>query len=279
MDHPFFTIMPPVQRPATAQETAGEADKLMSVTELAHQVGVSVRTIQYYDQMGLLSPNKKGPNNQRLYTEEEREQLYRILVLKYLGYPLKEIRAGAGPDTSASVSPYITDAMDKLEPEFLELFKRMATLRKLSAPASQGASWAALAHLIEAEQDNGPLYWQAMSIQDGGAPATEDNSSGTAMERAEVDSWHILFRRAMKLMQSGVPAESPQVRELARQYEAMGGAKRAREGVNLMITSMGSHGPMSEASFRPMIDSIMDYFGSAEGADEAAAEAGTEAEA
>ena len=272
------------------ESSAQAAQDLISVTELAHQVGVSVRTIQYYDQMGLLAPNSKGPNNQRLYSEEEREQLYRILVLKYLGYPLKEIRDGAGPAAPGDTQPHITEALDKLEPEFLKLFKRMSTLRKLAAPALRGASWATLAHVIEAEQDKGPLYWQAMSIQDGdvaGMPAPSgEGGEGTGvpasmMARTEVNSWHTLFRTALKLMQEGVPAGDERVRELSRQFEQMGGAARAHEGVNLMITTMGSHegsgmprdadapsdmsrgmppmGPMGEASLRPVIESVIAY--------------------
>lgn len=234
--------------------------ELMSVTELAHQVGVSVRTIQYYDQMGLLSPNKKGPNNQRLYTEDERERLYRILVLKYLGYPLKEIRAGAGPDESGEVKHYISEALDKLEPEFLELFKRMATLRKLATPADDGASWEQLAHVIETEQDKGPLYWQAMSIQDGEVASMEPASGRAAgMDRPEVNAWHGLVRACMELVQSGVPATDPRAQELAKQFMQMGGTARATEGVNLMVTSMGSHGMMPESSMRPAIDKVIAY--------------------
>ena len=56
----------------------------LTVGELARRVGVTVRTIQYYDQQGLLSPSAKGPQNQRLYTDDNVKDLYRILTLKYL---------------------------------------------------------------------------------------------------------------------------------------------------------------------------------------------------
>ncbi|MFR8009186.1 MAG: MerR family DNA-binding transcriptional regulator, partial [Gordonibacter urolithinfaciens] len=44
--------------------------RYLTVGELARRVGVTVRTIQYYDQQGLLSPSAKGPQNQRLYTDD-----------------------------------------------------------------------------------------------------------------------------------------------------------------------------------------------------------------
>ena len=54
----------------------------LTIGELARRVGVTVRTIQYYDQQGLLSPSAKGPQNQRLYTDDNVKDLYRILTLK-----------------------------------------------------------------------------------------------------------------------------------------------------------------------------------------------------
>ena len=63
-------------------------DDLMTVGELARRVGVTVRTIQYYDQKGLLHPSSKSEQNQRLYSAEDEERLYRILTLKFLGFSL-----------------------------------------------------------------------------------------------------------------------------------------------------------------------------------------------
>ena len=63
----------------------------MTVGELAEKAGVTVRTLQYYDQKGLLAPSVKGTRNQRLYTEKDLETLSRILTYKYMGSSLQEI--------------------------------------------------------------------------------------------------------------------------------------------------------------------------------------------
>ena len=55
----------------------------MTVGELAEKVGVTVRTIQYYDQENLLKPSAKGSRNQRLYTHKDEETLYKILCFKF----------------------------------------------------------------------------------------------------------------------------------------------------------------------------------------------------
>ena len=64
----------------------------MTIGELADKVGVTVRTIQYYDQENLLKPSAKGSRNQRLYTQKDAEKLYKILCFKFMGLSITEIR-------------------------------------------------------------------------------------------------------------------------------------------------------------------------------------------
>ena len=53
--------------------------------------GVSVRTLHHYDEIGLLSPQKKE-NGYRYYSEEDMTFLQMILFYKYLGFSLKKIK-------------------------------------------------------------------------------------------------------------------------------------------------------------------------------------------
>ncbi|MEF9877501.1 MAG: MerR family transcriptional regulator, partial [Gordonibacter sp.] len=104
--------------------------RYLTVGELARRVGVTVRTIQYYDQQGLLSPSAKGPQNQRLYTDANVKDLYRIMTLKYLGLSLAQIKSDAGLfDESCALQELASRQMDAIEDRFQQLFKRMTTLR------------------------------------------------------------------------------------------------------------------------------------------------------
>ena len=53
--------------------------------------GVSVRTLQHYDKIGLLSPKKKD-NGYRYYSEDDMSLLQMILYYKYLGFSLNDIK-------------------------------------------------------------------------------------------------------------------------------------------------------------------------------------------
>lgn len=67
-------------------------DKLLTVGELARKGGVTIRTLQYYDKIGLLVPNEYSEGGRRLYSMRDIIRLQQIVFLKSLGFSLEEIR-------------------------------------------------------------------------------------------------------------------------------------------------------------------------------------------
>ncbi|MET9328146.1 MerR family transcriptional regulator [Tsukamurella sp. NPDC003166] len=61
------------------------------IGDLAERTGVTVRTLRYYDQTGLLIPDGQTRGGHRVYGVENIERLYRILALRRLGFRLAEI--------------------------------------------------------------------------------------------------------------------------------------------------------------------------------------------
>src|SRR5215210_2197998 len=62
------------------------------VGELARRTGLSVRTLHYYDEIGLLSPSRRTGSGHRLYTTGDVVRLQQIKSLRYLGFSLEEVR-------------------------------------------------------------------------------------------------------------------------------------------------------------------------------------------
>jgi DNA-binding transcriptional MerR regulator len=63
-----------------------------TVQKLANISGVSVRTLHYYDEIGLLSPSYVKRNGYRFYDEKELLRLQQIMFFKELDFPLSEIK-------------------------------------------------------------------------------------------------------------------------------------------------------------------------------------------
>lgn len=66
--------------------------RLMTVNEVVKIAGVSKRTLQYYDSIGLLPAQKRSENGYRLFGEKSIETLKTISHYKSMGFELKEIK-------------------------------------------------------------------------------------------------------------------------------------------------------------------------------------------
>lgn len=71
-------------------EAGGHESALYSVSQLARQLGVTARTIRFYEDKGLVNPNRAGTT--RVYTARDRARLMLILRGKRLGFSLREIK-------------------------------------------------------------------------------------------------------------------------------------------------------------------------------------------
>lgn len=66
---------------------------MMTVHEVSRLAGVSIRTLQYYDKIGLLHPTGYTDAGYRLYDDTDLERLQHILLFRELEFPLKDIKA------------------------------------------------------------------------------------------------------------------------------------------------------------------------------------------
>ncbi|WP_445501314.1 MerR family transcriptional regulator [Microvirga sp. G4-2] len=78
----------------------GDGTKSFSIGDLAREFGVTLRTLRFYEDRGLLSPRRDG--TVRIYDARDRERLSVILKGKQLGFTLTEIRAMLAEERSAN---------------------------------------------------------------------------------------------------------------------------------------------------------------------------------
>ena len=67
--------------------------KFWKIGELAKLTGLTIRTLRYYDQIGLFTPSEYSQSGYRLYSEPDITRLQQILVLKELGLSLEKIKS------------------------------------------------------------------------------------------------------------------------------------------------------------------------------------------
>ena len=88
--------------------------------EAAGKLGISVPALHYYEKAGLLPPIKRNEAGNRVYTEDNMEWLYMIVMMRETGVPIREIRAYTqlllqGPDTIPERYKLVTQYKQSVE--------------------------------------------------------------------------------------------------------------------------------------------------------------------
>lgn len=73
-------------------DTEQTAPKMFTIGDLARELDITTRTIRYYEERGLLSPQRTDGTQQRLYTSRDRVRLKLLLRARGLGFALDDIR-------------------------------------------------------------------------------------------------------------------------------------------------------------------------------------------
>ena len=100
--------------------------------ELARLCGVTVRTVQYYDTRGILTPTELSEGGRRLYSEEDLKQLKVICFLREMDLPLDAIAQILQEDHPEKVILLLIEQQEKaLSEEIADKEKKLEKLREL----------------------------------------------------------------------------------------------------------------------------------------------------
>ena len=119
--------------------TPNRIDLSLRVGQLAKRTGLSVRTLHYYDEIGLLSPPRRAESGYRLYGTAEIVRLQQIASLRQLGFALEEIRqilARPGTSVREVIELHMARIADQIN-EMERLRQRLeAIVRELNSNGS-----------------------------------------------------------------------------------------------------------------------------------------------
>src|SRR5262249_6970793 len=104
---------------AARADPGGRVSETYRVREFAKLAGVTVKALHHYDRVGLLKP-KRTRAGYRLYSADDRDRLEQITALKFVGLPLRQIKA-----LLDRRSPSMTDALTRQRRVLHEQRKRL----------------------------------------------------------------------------------------------------------------------------------------------------------
>jgi len=198
--------------------------QLLKVGELARRAGVSVRTLHYYDEIGLLPPARKSASGHRLYAAGDVARLHQIRSLRQLGLTLDEVRdclARPAVALGRVLAQHVARLRARIDEERVlcdrleRLAARLATGRGggTAGAASVDELLAALDELARAERYFTPEQRRTL--------AERARQMGEARIRRGEERWRVLMAEVRAAMERGADPRGRDVRRLAARWSAL----------------------------------------------------------
>lgn len=187
-------------------------DPLFTISEFSRRARITVRTLRFYEEIGLLIPAQKNASGHRLYGLTELAKLQQIQSLKFLGYSLQDIKNLIGNDTDAFKlekslplqHKFLTEKRDELN-RAIEAVERVQSIMKEGKPLT----WPVLSSLLfqmehEEDQKEWVKEYFSESIANQFFSLPKEHRQQMDMEMLD---WLAMVK---KLMKEGVSPDSPE---------------------------------------------------------------------
>ncbi|MBX3170211.1 MAG: MerR family transcriptional regulator [Candidatus Eremiobacteraeota bacterium] len=178
-------------------------------SEIARRAGVSVRTLRYYDQIGLLRPTR-GPKGTRLYGHEHLIRLQQIRLLQFVGLSLEQIGRLLEEPRSLKESLHL---------QVRVLTERRAQIDRILRILSEGPD--DLTQVIERIEREMNMDWmqQFYDSESWEKLARRAKSYSPEEQQRDQQRWLDLFHEARLHLNDDL--HDPKVQELARRFKEL----------------------------------------------------------
>ena len=192
----------------------------MTVGEAAKKIGVTVRTLQYYDKEGLLSPSAESEGGRRLYTDKDLVMLHQIVSLKSLGFSLDDIKGRLiSLETPADVAAALTEQADSIREKIEQLTASLTAIEQLKEEVlqMQTVNFKKYADIIVNLQMKNNSYYLIKRFDDDTLDHIRnrfDKESGLNF----VDRFNRLSDEIIELQKASVSPESEKCQRIVKEY-------------------------------------------------------------
>ncbi|TDC20670.1 MerR family transcriptional regulator [Streptomyces sp. 8K308] len=203
---------------------ATDADGL-TVGQVSARLGVTVRALHHWDEIGLARPSLRTAAGYRLYTADDLERLHRIAVYREIGLGLDRIQAVLDDST--------VDVLSALRAQRAQVDERIARLKQLGAGLDRMIDAHERGLLLTVEQQAaifGPQWnpdWPAKARQHYGDTtqwrqyAERSAARGPEEWQAVADAVAGLDRDLADAMDAGVTPGSPEANQLVERHRSV----------------------------------------------------------
>jgi len=201
-----------------------------TVKKLSELSGVTIRTLHFYEEIGLLKPAYHGSNGYRYYEEKELLQLQQILFFKELGFSLKQIQKVLRRDDFDQLSALYSHRKS-LNQEWEKIGLLLKTIDKtikhlkgkkkmkdkeifdgfnitLVKKAKEGTSYFAAEEIV------------GKSIKNPTKNVQDVEKKGKAFYEKTIETAHAIFRELVHCIEKGLDPASAEVQRIIKKHHA-----------------------------------------------------------
>lgn len=195
---------------------------LLTVGELAKLMDVTVRTLQYYDKEGLLTPSSKSDGGRRLYTKKDMVKLHQILSFKYLGFSLEDIKHTLiSLDNTDDVVKTLNSQEQALKSQIEKLKEAVSAVQSLRDEVSliHEVDFNKYADIITLIRQKNEGYWVVKFFDDNLMTHIKDRfTEQPDFARALFKKWECMCDEILLLKEQQETPKSKKGQELAKQW-------------------------------------------------------------
>lgn len=195
-------------------------DGYMTVGEIAKKMGVSVRTLQYYDKQGLLTPSAVSQGGRRLYNDKDVIELYQIVSMKQLGFSLEDIKKRLlALDNPTDVANALAEHAATLQKNIEMLCASLKAVEALKAEVQQmhAVDFKKYADIITNLQMKNQFYWLVKYFDDQTLEQFRIRFDAQG-SMAIIEVSERLSNEAIQFQKMGVSPQSEEGQRLAKEY-------------------------------------------------------------
>lgn len=197
-----------------------------TVKSLSKLSGVTVRTLYFYEEIGLLKPAYYGSNGYRYYEDSELLRLQQILFFKELGFSLKQIQKVIGKsdfDQLAALYSHQRGLSQEWERMRVLLKTIDKTIKHLKGKKKMKDKEMFDGFNITLVKANGSAAEKliAQSVKDPTKSAEDVAKRGKLFYENITKGAHEIFRRLVQCMQNGFEPSDAEVQEIIKKHHAL----------------------------------------------------------
>ncbi|MES5846049.1 MULTISPECIES: MerR family transcriptional regulator [unclassified Bacillus cereus group] len=193
-------------------------DKKFSIGEFSKKTGIPIPTLHYYDEIGLLQPEKNPSSGHRIYKYQDIITLQKIISLKFLGYSLDKVanllhESSFSVDLNESLSLHL-QVLEREKEQIEQSMQAMKRVMKLVEEEEEVDSTVLFSLIYGMNTEHTHKEWtERHKLTD----IVEEISKKSEEDKIALDQTFIQLSKKVKQLY-GKPVEDSKVQEMIKEY-------------------------------------------------------------